>query len=258
MKIKELKKNTLILSVILSIVIGCEKGPETTKESWIDKPITEWPDFSLTNEVSFIDTTYKNLANAFLVNTGKDTIGISCKHLFIVFENKHGIQAIDLGEEFIYWNLYPKNRPDKVISIKKLINAEASEQIGQFNTLKARDWIVFELRDKREDVYPLKIRFSPVYKNEIVYAVGWGVLQKNNTYPAITKLRCFKSLGDYFYTTSINKDIRPEGRSGSPVIDKNGYLVGIVSGVEGNLGVICGVKYLNELFDRYGIEYAIP
>ena len=45
---------------------------------------------------------------------------------------------------------------------------------------------------------------------------------------------------------------------GSPVIDKNGYLVGIVSGQEGKLGVIGGIKYLTTMFDEYGIKYNNP
>jgi hypothetical protein len=39
------------------------------------------------------------------------------------------------------------------------------------------------------------------------------------------------------------------------VIDKNGYLVGIVSGAEGTLGVIGSVNYLKEMFDLYDVEY---
>jgi len=54
--------------------------------------------------------------------------------------------------------------------IKRLINRDDNEPIGQFNTLKVRDWIIFDLREKRKDIYPLKIRFTPVKKNEIVYA----------------------------------------------------------------------------------------
>ncbi len=63
----------------------------------------------------------------------------------MIFENTHGIYSINLGKEFIYWNLYPKNRQDKFIRIKKLINADVYETIGKFNTLKSRDWIIFEL-----------------------------------------------------------------------------------------------------------------
>jgi len=64
-------------------------------------------------------------------------------------------------------------------------------------------------------------------------------------------------MGNYFYVDTIESDGHPEGTSGSPVIDQNGYLVGIVSGAEGKLGVFGAVKYLKGLFDTYGIGYRI-
>lgn len=82
--------------------------------------------------------------------------------------------------------------------------------------------------------------------------------QKDNSNPALIKLQCVKSLGDYFYIKPLKTNTHPAGRSGSPVIDKNGYLVGIVSGQEGNLGVIGGIKYLATLFDKYNIDYKNP
>jgi hypothetical protein len=62
-------------------------------------------------------------------------------------------------------------------------------------------------------------------------------------------------MGNYYYVKTLAEDVAPPGRSGSPVIDKNGYLVGIVSGAEGNLGVIGSVQYLKKLFDEYGVDY---
>lgn len=249
-----MKYSTLLLLGIL-LIFGCKKSPQIIKEKWIEKPITEWPDFALTNEVSFTDKTYYDIANSFLVDTGNDTIGVSCKHLFMVFENQLGLNSIDLGDNFNYWNMYPKNNKDKTVAVKRLINKNTNEPIGQFNTLKVRDWIIFDIEDENNQLYPLKIRYTPVKKNEIVFAVGWGKLQKDNSKPAMIKLQCFYNLGDYFYIKSLKTDTHPAGRSGSPVIDKNGYLVGIVSGQEGKLGVIGGIKYLKTLFDQYGIEY---
>jgi hypothetical protein len=173
----------------------------------------------------------------------------------MVFEHHLGLNSIDLGSKFNYWNMYPKNNKEKTVTLKRLINKNPNEMIGQFNTLKVRDWILFELEGQHNQLYPLKIRYTPVKSNEIVYAVGWGMLQKDNSKPALLKLQCFKNLGDYFYIKPLDLNIHPAGRSGSPVIDKNGYLVGIVSGQEGNLGVIGGIKYLLTLFDKYDIEY---
>jgi len=238
------------------LIFGCKNSPQIIKESWIEKPVSSWPDFALTNEIGFSDTTYYDIANSFLVNTGFDTIGVSCKHFFIVFQNQLGFNSIDLGNKFNYWNMYPKNNKEKTVSIKRLINKNANEQIGQYNKLKDRDWIIFELEEQNNQLYPLKIRYTPVKSNEIVYAVGWGMNQKDNSKPALIKMQCYENLGNYFYVnTSENQ---PHGMSGSPVIDENGFLVGIVSGQEGNLGVMGGVKYLTMMFDKYGIEYNNP
>ena len=250
-----MKETKLIVAGLLFLILGCKNETPITKEIWIEKPLSQWPTFALTNEISFKDTTYKDLANSFLISTGYDTLGISCKHLFMVFENQLGLKTIDLGNNFNYWKLYPKNDTEKSISVKRLINANSQEQIGQFNTLKIRDWILFEMDKDYSDLYPLKIRYTPVKTNEVVYAVGWGMKQKDNSYPALIKLQCFKNIGDYYYTQTLSKNIQFNGRSGSPVIDKNGYLVGIVSGAEGNLGVIGSVNYLKKIFETYKVEY---
>lgn len=249
-------KGTKLFGIgLLLLILGCRNETPVTKEFWIEKPLSQWPNFALTNEICFKDTTFKDLANSFLINTGYDTLGISCKHIFMVFENQLGLKTIDLETNFNNWKLYPRNDSKKSVWVKRLINTNSNEKIEQFNTLKIRDWILFEINKDHSDLYPLKIRYAPVKANEIVYAVGWGVEQKDNSYPAVIKLQCFKNLGDYYYTKTLSPNIQPNGRSGSPVIDKNGYLVGIVSGAEGNLGVIGSVTYLKKMFETYKIEY---
>lgn len=208
----------LVIIVISSILLtfGCKNDPEIIKENWIEKPLSQWPSFALTNEISFNDTTYKDFSNSFLINTGYDTLGISCKHLFMVFENQLGLKTIDLGKNFNFWKLYPKNDHEKNVSIERLINANSKENIEQFNTLKVRDWILFEIDKPHSDLYPLKIRYTPIKKNEIVYAVGWGINQKDNSKPALIKLQCIKDLGDYYYIKTLSSYNQANGRSGSP------------------------------------------
>ncbi|WP_396602942.1 hypothetical protein [Algibacter sp. R77976] len=161
-----MRKYGLIIFSFLLLSFGCKNEPQVTKEPWIEKPVSEWPDFALTNKISFTDTTYTDIANSFLVNTGIDTIGVSCKHFFMVFEKQLGIHNIDLGPDFKYWDLYPKNKKEKAISIKKLINRNPNEKIGQFNTLKVRDWIIFYIKSLNTELYPLKIRFTRVKKKK--------------------------------------------------------------------------------------------
>lgn len=250
-----MKTIAILVFGILIFCFSCKNDAQISKEAWIENPISQWPNFALTNEISFTDTTFTDIANSFLVNTGYDTIGVSCKHFFLVFEHHLGLKKIDLGNEFKYWHLYPKNKKDKVVPIKRLINEDSTEEIGQFNTLKIRDWIIFDVEKTNLDLYPLKIRYTPIKTNEVVYAVGWGFKQKDSSKPALIKLQCIQNLGDYYYVKTLKTDIQPQGRSGSPVIDSNGYLVGIISGQEGNLGVIGSVNYLRKMFDKYNIAY---
>lgn len=247
-------KPVTFLFIIIILIAGCNTEETIEKEPWIEKPVSEWPTFALTNDISFSDTTFVGIANSFLVNTGKDTLAVSCKHIFIVFQTPE-LTTIDLGEEFNYWNFYPKNDPSKKARSSQLINTNKQEPIGEFRTLKDRDWIILELDIKNKEIYPLKIRFQPLEKNEVIYAVGWGMNQKDNSFPAVTKLQCYRNEGNYYYVKTISTNTKPHGKSGSPVIDKNGYLVGIVSGAEGNLGVIGSIKYLQKLLDKYGIDY---
>ena len=252
------KRTELIIAGIALLILGCKHESPITKEAWIEKPVSQWPSFALTNEIGFEDTTFSDLANSFIVSTGYDTLGVSCKHIFMVFENQLGLETIDLGSDFKYWKLYPKNNKGNYIFTKRLINKDPQEIIGQFNTLKVRDWILFEIDNQNFDLYPLKIRYGPVKTNEVVYAAGWGMNQKDNRMPALTKLQCVNDLGDYYYMRVLSTDTQPQGRSGSPVIDTNGYLVGIVSGAEGNYAVIGSVNYLRNIFKNYGIKYQWP
>jgi hypothetical protein len=247
-------RNYYYLFLIL-ILISCQTSEKAKdKEPWITKTTSQWPNFALTNTIKFTDTTYQNIANSFLVDTGFDTIAVSCKHIFMVFKN-NDLSTIDLGEDFISWSIYPKGQIDNNVQLSYLINEHSNEPIGEFNTLKDRDWLIFKIGKNNSDIYPLKIRTTPLKKGEFVYSVGWGHKQTSK-FPTLIKMKMYENLGNYYYALTETKNINPAGRSGSPVIDTDGYLVGIVSGAEGNLAVVGSVKYLTGLFDKYEIKYS--
>lgn len=236
------------------ISINCQNREKIIdKEPWIKKTTSQWPNIALTNTIKFTDTTYQNIANSFLVDTGFDTIAVSCKHIFMVFKN-NGLSTIDLGKDFISWSMYPKGQMDYTVKLSQLINKNNNEPIGEFNTLKNRDWIIFKISQTNSDIYPLKLRTTPLKKGEFVFSLGWGHEQTSKL-PSLIKMKMYENLGNYYYILTETKNVNPVGRSGSPVIDSNGYLVGMVSGAEGNLGVIGSVKYLIQLFDKYDIKY---
>jgi len=221
---------------------------EVKKEEWADKQVSEWPELVFTNNIEFKDTTYTGIANSFLVDTGHDTLGVTCKHIFLVFTHEE-LLTIDLGDNFIEWKAYPKGNEAKYMIFEEMINKNSDEMVDRFNTLKVRDWLLFEVDDIPSGFTPLRIRTKPVQKDEIIYHLGWPYKQKEGS-PSLVKMQMFRNAGPYYYVNTLTEDVDPAGRSGSPVIDANGFLVSIVSGAEGNLGVICNVSYLDQFIEK--------
>ena len=234
-------------------LFGCSSHLEKEREEWINDPVSAWPYIALTNRISFTDTTYNNMANAFLLNTGYDTLAITCKHIFYVFDNDK-ISAIDLGSDFLRWKMYPKGNEEQFVELDDLVNADYEELIDEYNLMKVKDWLVFTIKNKSDSIVPLMLRSRPVEKDEIIYNVGWAYHQYTKS-PSLIKMKVYNNLGPYFYTKTLTENVDAPGRSGSMVIDKNGHLVGIVSGAEGNLGVICSINYLLRTLDKYDITY---
>lgn len=244
--------NYLLLFFLFIFLSSCSNTEvPVSKEPWMEKPVSEWPELVMTNSVEFSDTTYNNIGNAFLIDTGSDTLAVTCKHIFMLFRAETN-NKIDLNDNFRSWKIYPKGKVEKSLLLENLINKNKDEETGEFNTLKSRDWIIFRLK-KKSEFTPLKIRTSPLREGEIVYSLGWSFKQQTK-YPSLVKMQVYKNFGVYFYVNTLTQNVDHAGRSGSPVIDKNGYLIGIVSGAEGKLGVVGGITYLNQQLSKYNLN----
>lgn len=251
-----------LVPLVLGVSLSCGQGepdePPVVREAWVDQPIQEWPDFALSNDIAFSDTLFSFLANAFLVDTGADTVGVTCKHIFMVFQKQRGTNSISLGDAFQSWTFRSSKDPGRTVATRRLINEDPTEPIGDFSGIKDRDWLIFELGDRSGDVYPLKIRHSPMEKGETVYAVGRSLEGRHDPDPVLSPLSVYRSTGYYSYVQPLDPTVNITHTSGSPVIDKNGHLVGLVSGSVGRLGVIAGVAYLRRLLEGNGVPYESP
>lgn len=242
---------------------GCGGGDDGRSampppEPWIGDPVSKWPDFALSNQVVFADTSYSSLANAFTIDTGSDTVGATAKHLFMVFERHRGMRSVALGDDFRTWSLRSSRDTGRVLSVRALINADPAEPIGDFDGLKDRDWLLFELGEWADGVYPLEIRHAPLKPGDTVRAVGRSRAERGNPDPTISPLRVFRVFPSYYYVQPLDPDVDPVGTSGSPVIDEGGHLVGLVSGAVGRFGVVAGVAYLHRVLEAHGVDYCVP
>ncbi|MFW5947200.1 MAG: trypsin-like peptidase domain-containing protein [Gemmatimonadota bacterium] len=246
----------LVVGATLAAACGSGTAPDRPREPWVDRPVADWPDFALTNDIRFTDTTYRGVANALLVDTGADTVGVTVKHVFLALERwRDGVTGIALGDDFVQWRFRSSRDPGRVVVAGRLVNADPDERIGDFSGLKDRDWLVFEIGVVPDGAYPLKLRLEPLASGEVVRAVGRSRAARDDPDPGAVPLRHYRSASNYYYVRPADAGADPEATSGSPVIDGDGYLVGIVSGAVGSLGVVCGAGYLRQVFDRHGIPY---
>lgn len=248
----------LLAAVALAGCGGDDGAVTLPPEPWIDRPVADWPDFALSNDVVFDDTTYSHLANAFTVDLGGDTVGATAKHIFMVFERDRGLASVDPGDEFRGWSLRSSRDSGRVVHARALINADPSEPIGRFGTLKARDWLVFEIDGWAEGLYPLKVRPGPPAPGDTIYAVGRSRTERRDPDPTVSPLRVYRVFPTYYYVQPLDPSVDPEGTSGSPVIDGNGHLVGLASGAVGRLGVVAGTAYLRQVLEGTDLEYRAP
>jgi hypothetical protein len=215
--------------------------------------VAEWPDFALTNDIIYADTTYAGVANAFLVDTGEDTVAVTVKHMFLALERwRDDVTGIDPGADFVAWRFRSSRDPSRVVE-GRLLNGDPEEAIGDFGSLKNRDWLIFAIDSVPAGVYPLKVRWTPLEPGEVVWAVGRSLAERGLPVPTRRPLQVYQAAGTYYYVQPQGSGADPVQTSGSPVIDGGGHLVGIVSGAVGRLGVVGGVAYLRRLLNEYGV-----
>lgn len=176
-------------------------------------------------------------------------MGVTAKHIFMLFRQDRGLGAVALGDDFRHWSLRSSRDTGRVVHTRALINADATEPIGSFGGLKDRDWLVFELDGWAEGVHPLKLSPGPVAPGDTIYAVGRSRAERRDPDPTVRPLRVFRVFPTYYYVQPLDPSVDPGGASGSPVIDGDGHLVGLVSRAIGRLGVVAGVGYLRRVLE---------
>ena len=144
-----------------------------------------------------------------------------------------------------------KDDTTRYVITEKLLNENKNELIGEENVNS--DYLVFSISENHSDVKPLKLRTTAVEENETLYIVGWTFQDKVGE-QRIYEVKFVKSLANKILVEMPNLNLA--GTSGSPVLDKNGLLVGIVSNYTQDeetqkwYGSPCNTKYLVSILTR--------
>lgn len=201
------------------------------KESWVNLPKEQWPLIALTNHVQYkngdryLDPSFAYAGTGFLINTGNDTLAATAKHVLWIAKNKKSSRT-QINRELQQWLMMPKGDSTNVAVIDSLVNEDSTEILeGRGSSILERDCIFFSVRSASPKIYPLKPRYTSLKAGEKLYILSCAYDDPTcRIYEGVV----LKQLGTDILIERNMQEMKP-GASGSPVIDANGYLVGIIS-----------------------------
>ncbi|RYD77534.1 MAG: hypothetical protein EOP55_09105 [Sphingobacteriales bacterium] len=246
-------KSNLLFQLLMCFSLA---GFAQQKESWVDKPIAEWPKIALINEVQFnngdryVHSSFKYAGTGFLIDNGKDTLAATGKHILWIAKNKQS-KATEVNAALKEWVMRPKGDAQDSTVIGELLNEDPNEVLeGKGSTVQDRDWIVFTVKKSSPNLYPLKPRYTQVKPGEKVYILSCAY---DDSLCTVHKGKVYQKYG---MDILIERDMKTHkgGCSGSPVIDANGYLIGIITGSAGSkagdVSVAISNEYLKDVLDK--------
>lgn len=243
----------LLIFSLLPLVCFSQK-----KEKWIDYPREQWPQVALTNHVQFkngdryVHPSFEYAATGFLIDNGKDTMAATAKHVLWIAKNAKS-KTVQVNTELKQWVMKPKGNATDSVVINRLLNEDSTEILeGRGSMILERDWIVFSIKNASPGIYPLKPRYTPVLPGEKVYMLSCAYKDSVcKTYEG----RVLKKLGMDIVIGFDMKEPLP-GSSGSPIVDANGYLIGIQSSFSSDdkavkpVSVAVSTEYLYKVLNK--------
>jgi hypothetical protein len=195
-----------------------------------------WPSITMINDVYFKDSKFDklNIGCGFLLKYNQDTFAITAKHIICVAKTDQMITT-NFANGLKQWIMHPKDKKEQTVILDRLLNEDTTDSltfdfINRHDTTY-NDFLIFKIKQNNSKVKPLEMRNTKLKKGEILYAIGW-TYNDNDCPQKIYKYSYSQTKGTRFTMRLINAPENGGGLSGSPVVDSEGLLVGIISGFD--------------------------
>ena len=187
----------------------------------------------LINDIAFKDSLFDNpnASNGFLVQHKNNTYAITAKHILIMAKTDK-MKFVDFEGELKQWRMHPKNDSENYVILDKLLNTNKKDSLTwnymETNWNTFNDWLVFSVTENKTKHKPLKFRKVPLKKDENVHVIGWSYKDSIGSQRVYTYK--FNEIdGNYYNLKQIEGPKSLGGLSGSPIVDKKGRVVALVS-----------------------------
>lgn len=199
---------------------------------WIRQPQAEWPQIAMINEVwyqngeQYVHPSFEYAATGFLIDAGRDTLAATAKHVLWIARPKD-LSTVDINNRLERWIMHPKGNLRDSVVIGRLINSDTSEILqGPGSSITQRDWLVFTTRYVSPNIQPLSPRYAPLQPDEKIWYFGCPY---DDPTCSMQATEVIEVEGNRIVFRKPD-GVAVGGASGSPLVDTNGLLVGILSG----------------------------
>lgn len=247
-------KHDLAIACILAGALLAACGAARSDEpdvygSWMKQPPARWPKIAMVNQIDYTDRHHPVAGCGFLIEVEGRVVAVTAKHVLTYFRSAR-MESVDFKGTLKRWKMFPKDRPSAVVVVDELINRDDEESIERIPC--GKDWLLFTVAERSKSIQPLRLRETPLRKGERVYVVGWRYTEKDC--PQIVYEGVYvRSEKDAVLITVeklINNTI--PGLSGAPVIDGQGYVIGMMSRGKGKIQRLSPVAYPRRVLKRQG------
>ncbi len=211
-------------------ILSCGGTPEAASaqtrvvpETWVKKPTSDWPQMVLTNEAIFAGHTPLRGGSAFLIRAANDrVVAATAKHLLGAGGGvEPPVSTNELHAVLRSWRVFPRTVPQTAADLGALDGKSAD--------LPGCDWLLLKVKTASDQLpaHPLRARSQPVRVGEKVYLIGCPYTEpkaKQNVYVGKVTER---KLDRFRY--DLSPPVRLNGFSGSPIVDRRGNLVGVMT-----------------------------
>lgn len=195
--------------------------------------LENWQQIALINEVwykdgsRYVHPSFEYAGTGFLIDTGTDTLAVTAKHLLWVAQPKQ-LENVAINGQVEKWWLHPKGDTTVGVFLDQLLNEDPEEALGGPNsTIGQRDWLVFSLKEKQGNLPALPVRYTQVEVGEKLYYPACPYRQEACI---LGEAKVLSALGNRIvFTKEVEGFIG--GASGSPLVDSQGRLVGVLGGM---------------------------
>lgn len=189
-------------------------------EPWSKKPVAQWPQFTLVNELELKGVPKAPEGSGFLLQADSGQI-LGVTHA----KTEAGMTNADLNQRFVSWRMSDAGTPVRTLAFRGFYGPPTAQSNSDI-------WLLRPVDDKAPvPVTPLKIRHMASLGGMRLFIVARS---SGDASGKESRIPCSaQEVGGSGELMGITCDspVSARGLAGAPVVDKSGHLAGIVTGV---------------------------